>query len=548
MKRRLLLQKPEEDAQLYIITRETEISIRQEQARSKKDVDVGYDMVGGLEAEIEIIKDMIELPLLQPQVFGRFGLRAPKGVLLHGPPGTGKTLLARAVAASTNAHVITINGPEIVGKYYGETEAKLRDIFNDAEKQSPSIIFIDEIDALCPKRQDSSNQVEQRIVATLLTLMDGMGSSSSRVVVLASTNRPNAIDEALRRPGRFDREVEVGIPDAEARLSILKVLMRNMPHSLTGDDIKSIADRTHGYVGADLSSMCQTAALSAIKRERHSKQSTTSIVSLEDMEQALATTRPSAMREIIMESPNVYWKDIGGQETVKQRLKEAIEWPLLHPEAFRRLGVDAPKGMLLYGPPGCSKTLTAKALATESGLNFIAVKGPELFNKYVGESERAVREIFRKARAASPSIIFFDEIDAMTMARGGEDGVGDRVLAALLNEMDGVEPLKNVTVLAATNRPDVIDSALMRPGRLDRILYVGPPDLVAREQILRIRLGKMSIGEDVDIIDLAHKVSGLVAISFMLTIRRTAALAQKSFHYVKTLASRHSTKAYHRRM
>ncbi|BGP01307.1 ATPase family gene 2 protein [Rhodotorula toruloides] len=498
----------------------------------------GYEQIGGLENQIELIREMVEWPLTRPELYTHFGLRPPRGILLYGPPGTGKTLLAFSIARSTGSTLLTINGPSLSSAYHGETEARLREVFAEAKQKSPAIIVIDEVDALAPHREEGG-EVERRVVATLLTLMDGLEDKAEpkkrgeddeedeedaeeekeapRIVVIAATNRPNAIDPALRRPGRFDKEIEIGVPDAAARLSILKVLLKRTPHAIPDDTLQSIAARTHGFVGADLSSLVHSAGLSAIKRS-YSLLSSTSAPSLSsmqllpsDLDAALLSTRPSAMREVFLETPKVYFSDIGGQEHVKAKLKESVEWPLLHPEAFKRLGVNPPRGVLLYGPPGCSKTLIAKALATEGGLNFIAVKGPEVFNKYVGESERAIREIFRKARAAAPSIVFLDEIDALAPARGSDESsgpTGDRVLMSLLTEMDGIEELNGVVVLAATNRPDVIDPALMRPGRLDRILYVSPPDLEARKQIFRLNFAKMAVNEDVSVDELAELTDG----------------------------------------
>ncbi|KAI8583737.1 hypothetical protein K450DRAFT_268321 [Umbelopsis ramanniana AG] len=498
----------------------SEASLNDERATQPK---VAYSNIGGLEEQIRIVREMIETPLQNPQLFRKYDVRPPRGVLLYGPPGTGKTLIAKAVASETKAHVILVNGAEILSKFYGETEQKLRNIFDEAEERSPSIIFIDEIDALCPKRDEAPGEMEKRVVATLLTLMDGVTDSSQTqnrpgIVVIGATNRPNALDEALRRPGRFDREVEIGIPNVMARYSILSTILRNIPHSLDDDNIQSLAATSHGYVGADLSAVCREAGLKCINRlsvdEKWSKTRDIKdvVVTYEDMKEAMSEIRPSAMREIMLEVPKVYWSDIGGQADVKSKLKESVEWPLKHPEAFARMGIRPPKGVLLYGPPGCSKTLMAKALATEAGLNFIAVKGPELFSKWVGESERAVREVFRKARAASPSIIFFDEIDALTVKRGSDgDGgtsVADRVLSQLLNELDGIEPLVNVTVVAATNRPDIIDSALLRPGRIDRILYVNPPDLASRREIFKLQLRRIQCSEEVNAEELALKTDG----------------------------------------
>lgn len=411
---------------------------------------------------------------------------------MHGPPGTGKTMLLRCVANASNAHVLSIDGPSIVSKYLGETESKLREIFNEAKKYQPAIIFIDEIDSIAPNRaNDDSGEVESRVVATLLTLMDGT-SSSGRIAVIAATNRPNAVDPALRRPGRFDQEIEIGIPDVDARFDILKKQFEKIStdkHTLSEGDIKSIASKTHGYVGADLTALCRESVMKTIQKaltENSTTDMTELKVGITDVESAMLEIRPSAMREIFLEMPKVYWSDIGGQEDLKRKMKEMIQLPLEAADTFAALGIKAPKGILLYGPPGCSKTLTAKALATESGVNFLAVKGPEIFNKYVGESERAIREIFRKARAASPSIIFFDEIDALSPDRDGSStSAANHVLTSLLNEIDGVEELNGVVIVAATNRPDEIDSALLRPGRLDRHVYVSPPDFNARLQILK---------------------------------------------------------------
>ena len=476
-----------------------------------------YKNVGGLNREIEVLQNTIELPLNQPTLFSDFGVTPPRGILLHGPPGTGKTMLLRCVANSIDAHVLTISGPSIVSKYLGETEAALRDIFNEAQRYQPSMIFIDEVDSIAPNRaNDDSGEVESRVVATLLTLMDGM-SVSGRVVVIAATNRPNSVDPALRRPGRFDQEIEIGIPDVDARLDILLKQFSKMSaerHTLTNDDIRLIASKTHGYVGADLSALCRESVMKTIQRgikEGRILSENTLKVTLNDVENAMLEVRPSAMREIFLEMPKVYWSDIGGQEDLKKKMKEMIQLPLEASEAFAKLGVSAPKGVLLYGPPGCSKTLTAKALATESGVNFLAVKGPEIFNKYVGESEKAIREIFRKARAAAPSIIFFDEIDALSPDRdsGSSTSAAHHVLTTLLNEIDGVEELNGVVIVAATNRPDEIDPALLRPGRLDRHIYVAPPDFEARLQILKNCTKKFNIEHTgVDLESLAKRTEG----------------------------------------
>lgn len=487
----------------------------------------GFAAVGGLQKEIKSIREVIEQPLVNPGLFRKFGLPAPKGVLMFGPPGTGKTLIARALASELRARIFFVNGPEVMSKFVGESEANLRAVFARAARAAPALIFIDEIDALCPKRDARVGDMEKRLVATLLTLMDGLEGDAAaqdrHVVVLGATNRANALDPAIRRPGRFDREVEIGIPSAADRLDILRVTLRRLPHALADEQLQELAASAHGYVGADLSALCKEAALLALHRafgqSDGAGQSSNSDnplraqlppfrIELADLRRAMRGVRPSALRELAVEVPRVFWRDIGGQQALKQQLREAVEWPLAHPEAFVRLGIRPPKGVLLYGPPGCSKTLAAKALATESQMNFLAVKGPELFSKWVGESERAVQQLFRKARAAAPTVVFFDEIDALaSSSRGGAGGgssqVADRVLSQLLTELDGVEPLRQVLVVAATNRPDLLDPALLRPGRIDRALFVGPPDVQGREEILEVHTRRLPLADDVKLAELA---------------------------------------------
>lgn len=497
----------------------TEVKVSDKPAANKGDVPkVSYDDIGGLGDAVKKIREMVELPLRHPELFKRLGVEAPKGVLLHGPPGTGKTMLAKAVAGETSSNFISIGGPEIVSKFYGESEGKLREIFKDAEENAPSIIFIDEIDSIAPKRDEVNGEEERRIVAQLLSLMDGL-NSRGKVVVIGATNRPNSIDEALRRPGRFDREIEIGIPDRDGRLEILQIHTRGMP--LADDvDLKWLADRTHGYAGADLSALTKEAAMAALRRvlpdvdleaEEIPREVLNSIlVTKDDFKNALKDMQPSTMREVLIEKPNVKWDDIGALESAKQELKEAVEWPLKFGKVFEHMNARPPKGILLYGPPGTGKTMLAKAVATESEANFIAVKGPEFLNKWVGESEKAVRETFRKARQASPCVIFMDEIDSIAPERGtgGDNNVTERVISQMLTEMDGLESLNNVVVIAATNRPDIMDPALLRPGRFDKSIYIGPPDKESRKSIFGIHTKNRPLADDVDLGTLADKTEG----------------------------------------
>ncbi len=498
-------------------------------------VDVSYEDIGGLKEEVKKVREMIEIPLKRPELFEKLGIAPPKGVLMHGPPGTGKTLLAKAVASESDAHFIAINGPEIMSKYVGGSEENLREYFEEAEENSPSIIFIDELDAIAPKREETNGEVERRTVAQLLTLMDGL-KSRGQVVVIGATNRPDSLDPALRRPGRFDREIEIGVPDSEERKEVLEIHTRNMP--LAEDvDLEKIANTTHGFVGADLESLCKEAAMRVVRRILPEIQNDEEIpkevlekivVTGDDFRNAQKEIQPSALREVLVQIPDIGWDDIGGLEDVKQELKEAVEWPLKHPETFQRLGIRPPKGTLLYGIPGTGKTLLAKAVASESEANFISVKGPELLSKWVGESEKGVREVFRKAKQASPTVIFFDEIDAIAGARSGNDtdsGVTKRVVNQLLTEMDGLEELEDVAIIAATNRPDILDAGLMRPGRFDRHIQVKEPDEDARISIFEVHTKGMPLADDVDIKKLAKNTEGYVGADIESVCREAAMLA-----------------------
>jgi transitional endoplasmic reticulum ATPase len=531
-----------------LITDSTEMIVSEESAKAVQVAKEGgvpsisYEDIGGVRNEISRVREMIELPLRHPELFKRLGVEAPKGVLLYGPPGTGKTLLAKAVAHETNANFYTIGGPEIMSKYYGESEEKLRNIFKNAEEKAPSIIFIDEIDSIAPKREEVTGEVERRIVAQLLSLMDGM-STRGKVVVIGATNRINAIDPALRRPGRFDREIEIGVPDKEGRLEILQIHTRGMP--LDKDvDLEKIASMSHGFVGADLQSLAKEAAIRALRKVLPEIDLTAEsipsdtlrkiIVTMDDFTNVLQEMEPSALREVFVEVPNVTWNDIGGLSDVKQELQEAVEWPLKYQSLFTHSDAVPPKGILLYGPPGTGKTLIAKAAAHESEANFISIKGPELLSKWVGESEKGVREVFRKARGAAPCIVFFDEIDAIAPTRGGagsDSHVTERLISQLLTELDGLEILTNVVIIAATNRPDIIDPALLRPGRFDRLLYVPPPDKQSRVHVLKIHTKKKPLADDVKIDVLADQTEGytgadiaaLASAAVMLALREHVA-------------------------
>ncbi len=540
-----------------LITDATEIEVLPQAVEVKEEVpDVTYEDIGDMEEVVRKVRELVELPLRHPEIFERLGVEPPKGILLYGPPGTGKTLLAKAVANEAGAHFIAINGPEIVSKYVGESEKRLREIFEEARKNAPAIIFIDEIDAIAPKRDEAMGEVERRLVAQLLTLMDGL-KERGRVIVIAATNRPNAVDPALRRPGRFDREIEVPVPNEEARYEILKVHTRNVPlgkkviedgqekyRLLSKEEreelLRKIASITNGYVGADLAALVKEAAMNAIRRVLPEMQLYEDkplppeileklVVTEQDFMEALKVVPPSAMREVLVEVPNVHWDDIGGLEDVKQELREVVEWPLKYRELFSKVGVEPPKGILLYGPPGTGKTLLAKAVATEAGANFIAVKGPEVLSKWVGESEKAIREIFRKARQVAPTVIFFDEIDAIAPRRGAhlDSGVTERIVNQLLTEMDGIGSRGDVIVIAATNRPDILDPALLRPGRFDRIIYVPAPDEKARYEILKVHTKKVPIeGDKEELLKyLAKKTEGYSGADLAALVKEAAIMA-----------------------
>ncbi|RJS86845.1 AAA family ATPase [Candidatus Bathyarchaeota archaeon] len=519
------------------LTYDTKLQILAEPAPEAKGVPrTTYEDIGGLKEEIQRLREMVELPMRHPEIFQRLGIDPPKGVLLHGPPGCGKTLLARAVANESDANFFSINGPEIMSKFYGESEARLREIFQQAEKNSPAIIFIDELDAIAPKREEVTGEVERRVVAQLLALLDGL-TGRGNVIVIGATNRPNALDPALRRPGRFDREIEIGIPDKQGRYEILQIHTRGMP--LAEDvDLKKLADMTHGYTGADLAALCRETAMKALRRylpeiDLEQERIPPSVlekmeVKMEDFINAYREITPTAMREVAIEVPTVHWDDIGDLEDAKQELRESVEWPLKNPDVFKRMGINPPRGILLFGPPGCGKTLLARAVATESEANFISIKGPEVFSKWVGESERAIREVFRKARMSAPAIIFFDEIDALVPRRGigySDSGVTERVISQLLTEIDGIETLQEVIVLAATNRPDILDPAIMRPGRLDRMIYVPEPNEEGRFQIFKIHTKDMPLAKDVDLRKLAQLTKGYSGADIESICREAAIIA-----------------------
>ena len=530
---------------IAIVTEDTEIELKETPYEGEKGKesfsDIHYEDIGGLGRELQLVRELIELPLRHPEIFERLGIEPPKGVLLYGPPGTGKTMIARAVASEVDAHFISLSGPEIMSKYYGESEGKLREVFDEAQENSPTIIFIDEIDSIAPKREDTKGEVERRVVAQLLSLMDGL-KSRGQVIVIAATNLPDAIDPALRRGGRFDREIEIGIPDKKGRLEVLQIHSRGVP--LAEDvDLSHFADVTHGFVGADLSLLVKEAAMHALRKIIPKINVDEDIptelldelkVVREDFDEALKHVEPSAMREVLVEVPDIHWSDVGGLGEVKEELKEAVEWPLKFPDIFQRLTTKPPKGILLFGPPGTGKTLLAKAVANESECNFISIKGPELLSKWVGESEKGVREIFRKARQASPSIIFFDEVDALVPRRGSYSGsshVTESVVSQILTELDGLEELKDVVVIGATNRPDMMDTALMRPGRLERHIFVPPPDDEGRKQIFKVYLKDEEgvLAKDIDLDSLVAETKGFVGADIEALVREAKLYAIRDF-------------------
>lgn len=534
-----------EITELEILTKLPEGMKLEERAIPK----VTYEDIGGLGDVVQKVREMIELPLRHPELFERLGVKPPKGVLLHGPPGCGKTLLARVVANESGANFISISGPEVMSKWYGQSEENLRKIFEEAEKNAPSIIFIDEIDSIAPKREEVTGEVERRVVSTLLTQMDGL-KQRGHVIVIAATNRVNAVDPALRRGGRFDREIEFPVPDRNGRLEILKIHTRNMPLD-KNVDLKHLADITYGHVGADIENLAKEAAMSALRRvlpeikwkeeeELPREVMEKLVVKKDDFDNALRLVEPSAMREVLVEIPKVKWEDVGGLEDVKQMLDEMIEWPLKNPQSFERMGIRPPRGILLYGPPGCGKTMLARAVANESGANFISVKGPEMLSKWVGESERMVREVFRRAKQVAPCIVFFDEIDALAPRRGLYTGthVTETIVSQLLSEMSGLEELKGVVIMAASNRPDIIDPALLRPGRLDRFVLIPAPDDKTRMQILKVHTKNMPL-KGVDLKNLINKTENFSGADIEALCREAAMAALREDANAKEVKEKH---------
>ncbi|MGB0652479.1 MAG: CDC48 family AAA ATPase [Thermoplasmatota archaeon] len=539
---------------IVLINEETKITVNEEAAAAAamEGPSVSYEDIGGLRDEMQNVREMIELPLKHPELFDALGIDPPKGVLLHGPPGTGKTMIAKAVANEAGAQFYTINGPEIMSKFYGQSEENLRKTFEEAEKNAPSIIFIDEMDAIAPKRDEVQGEVERRVVSQMLTLMDGL-KGRGKIIVIGATNRPDSVDAALRRPGRFDREVEIGVPDKEGRLEILQIQTRNMPRD---DDVSldELADMTYGFVGADLMALAREAAMKALRRYLPEIDLDEPVpaellekmcVQMGDFKEALKVVDPSALREFLVEVPSVTWDSVGGLHDIKQQLKEAVEWPLEDPESFERMGITPPRGILLYGPPGTGKTLLAKAVANESGANFLSVKGPEILSKWVGESEKAIREIFKKAKQSSPSIVFLDELDAIAPRRGVYEGshVTESIVNQMLTSIDGMEGLEDVVVIGATNRPDIIDTGLMRAGRFDRLIKVTAPDEEARLAILKVHSSRMPLDKDVDLDELAKLTKGYVGADIEALCREAAIIALREDKKAKHVAKNHFEEA-----
>lgn len=536
------------------INEETVIRVKEEAAQQMEPEGprVSYEDIGGLKDELERVKEMIQLPIKHPKIFNRLGIDPPKGVLLHGPPGTGKTLIAKAVANESGANFYTINGPEIMSKFYGQSEENLRKIFDEAEKNAPSIVFIDEIDAIAGKRSETHGEVEKRVVSQLLTLMDGL-KGRGKLIVIGATNIPDSLDPALRRPGRFDREIRIDAPDRDGRKEIIQIHTRGMPKA-DNVDLEKLADRTYGYVGADLAALARESAMNALRRYLPEIDLDKPIpvevlekmeVTMDDFKNAQRGIEPSAMREFFVEVPRVNWKDVGGLDEVKQQLRESVEWPLSQPEVFKRLGINAPRGILLYGPPGTGKTLLAKAVANESDANFISIKGPEVMSKWVGESEKAVRELFKKAKQVAPSIVFLDELDAIAPRRGAYSGshVTESVVNQLLTSIDGLESMEGVIIIGATNRPDIIDSSLLRPGRFDRLIMTPAPDMKAREEIFKIHTKNMPLEKSVSIEELGRDTDGFSGADIEALCREAAMIALRGDIKVKKVSKNHFDKA-----
>ena len=526
-------------ADAVLITQKTIFAISEKGETLRGVPQVAYEDIGGMKDEIQKVREMIELPLRHPEIFEKLGVEAPKGVLLYGTPGTGKTLLAKAVANESNAHFISISGPEIMSKFYGESEARVREIFKEAREKAPTIVFIDEIDSIAPKREEVTGEVERRVVSQLLALMDGL-EARGKVIVIAATNRQNAIDPALRRPGRFDREIEIKVPTKKGRFEILQIHTRHMP--LTEEvDLEKLSSVTHGFVGADLEGLCKEAAMKTLRRvlpdlkleeDKLTPEFLNKLqVTNDDFQNALRDIMPSAMREVYIETPDVRWADIGGLDAIKKELQEAVEWPMKYPDLYNTIGYSMPKGILLFGPSGTGKTLIAKAVATESEANFISIRGPELLSKWVGESERGIREVFRRARQASPCIIFFDEIDALAPVRGigGDSMVTERVVSQLLTELDGIQSLSGVVILAATNRIDMVDPALLRAGRFDKLLYISQPDKNARRQILEIQAKHKPIGAGLDLDRIVEMMEGFSGADITSVVNTAVSLVLQEY-------------------